>query len=353
MHVIGLDPGFGNIKVAAGGQVRVIPSLVAVPRRLGMAASGLRLHRTTIVRFEGHEYAIGSGAPLRGTVYESIDESRFLTAPVLALMLGAIALLVEHQHEPLLLVVGLPVAMMQANTGTKGLVKALQSRLSGHHCLEVDGRRVELRIERVWTRAQPLGVWAEWAVQESGELQAGARRSLIGVVDIGFNTVDIFGIQGGEMHAGMMAGAELGVRLLLEDATADYDMPYHQLLWRFSEGALNVTQQAVADWAGEIAGFIRRQWRKVRPDMVVLAGGGAALLQDWGLTDIIRHAVRCDIYLPGDPVTAGARGLEKLGKAMLKRQQMRQMAAQLPRAQVDAHAQESQAGYLHQHPPDA
>jgi hypothetical protein len=289
---------------------------------------------------------------LRGTVYESIDESRFVTAPVLALMLGTIASVVEHD-DPLVLVVGLPVAMMQASAGARGTVKALQSRLSGQHCLEVDGKRVQLRIERVWTRAQPLGVWADWAVQESGELHAGARRSLIGVVDIGFNTVDIFGIQGGEMHAGMMGGAELGVRLLLEDAAGDYDMPYHELLWRFSEGVLNITQQAVADWAGEIASFIRRQWRKVRPDMVILAGGGAALLRDRGLTDIIRHAVRCDIYMPGDPVTAGARGLEKLGKAMLKRQQMHQMAAQLPRTQLSGHAEESEAGRLHHHSPDA
>ena len=230
---MGLDPGYGNVKAAAGDRVRVTPSLVAVPRRVGMAASGLRLHRTTLVRFEGHEYAIGSGAPLRGTVYESIDDSRFLTAPVLALMLSTVALVVEHA-EPLVLVVGLPVAMMQASTGAKGLVKSVQSRLTGQHCIEVDGRKIELRIERVWTRAQPLGVWAEWAVQESGELHAGARRSLIGVVDIGFNTVDIFGIQGGDMHAGMMGGAELGVRLLLEGAAADYDMPYHELLWRFS-----------------------------------------------------------------------------------------------------------------------
>ena len=116
---------------------------------------------------------------------------------------------------------------------------------------------------------------------------------------------------------------------------------------------LNITQQAVADWAGEIAGFIRRQWRKVRPDMVILAGGGAALLRDRGLTEIIRHAVRCDIYMPGDPVTAGARGLEKLGKAMLKRQQMRQMAAQPLRTQLTDHAEESEAGHLHHHSPDA
>jgi len=347
MFVVGLDPGHGNMKAAAGGRVRVIPSLVAIPRRVGIAASGLRLHRTTLVQFEGHQYAIGAGAPLRGTVYESIDESRFLTAPIMALMLGTVALVTEQDHGPLALVVGLPVAIMQEATGVRGVVKALQSRLSGQHCLEVDGRKVQLKVERVWTRAQPLGVWADWAVQESGELHSGARRSLIGIVDIGFNTVDIFGIQGGEVHAGMVAGAELGARLLLEDAAPDYDTPYHELLWRFSEGTLAITQQAVADWAGEIAGFIRRQWRKVRPDMVVLAGGGAALLRDYGLVDVIRHAVRCDVHLPHDPVTAGARGLEKLGRAMLRRQQMRH-TVRLPQTGVNSHAQESEAGHLRQ-----
>ncbi len=353
MNVVGLDPGFGNMKAALGGRVRVVPSLVATPRQVGLAASGLRLSRATIVRFEGQEYAIGEGAPLRGVVYESVDESRFLAAPVLALMLGTVASVAEPDSGPLTLVVGLPVATLQASAGGRGVTKALQSRLSGQHSLEVNGRKVELKFERVWTRAQPLGVWAEWAVQESGELHAGARRSLVGVVDIGFNTVDLFGIQGGEAHAGMMAGAELGVRLLLEDAAADYDMPYHALLWRFSEGALNVTQQATADWAGEIASFIRRQWRRVRPDVVILAGGGAALLQARGLTDVIRRAARCELYLPIDPVTAGARGLERLGRAMLLRQQMRQMAAQPLQSQVRAYAKEGETGHLHHPSPDA
>lgn len=329
---VGLDPGFGNMKAVAGDSTVVMPSLVALARRVGLAAVGLRIPKATIVRMGDHEYAIGSGAPLRGTAYESIDDMRFLAPPTLALMLGTVAKVVGEKDAHVALMVGLPVSALEGSEPGAGMAKALRQRLLGRHVLEIDGAAVTLDIERVWVRAQPLGVWADWAVTPSGDLHAGARRTLVGIVDIGFHTVDLMGIEGGQAHLGMMAGVDLGVRVLLEDAAVEQDLPYHELLRRYNDGSLTIDDGVLAGWTSKLGSLIRRRWAGVRPQLVIMAGGGVALLQERGLLDRLRRAIRCDTYVPLDPIATGARGLEKLARALLARE----------RARVGAHAEVGQ-----------
>jgi hypothetical protein len=334
MLVIGLDAGYGNVKVATGERTEVVPSLVSLTRKIGLAASGIRLQRATIVNFRGHEYAIGPGAPLRGIAFESIDETRFIATPTLALLLGAVARVVGPDAGPIALVVGLPVSMLQADEARKGVVRSLRQELMGTHTLQVNGETIVLDIRKVWTRAQPLGVWAQWAVMATGALHPGARNSLVGIVDIGFHTVDLFGVQAGQAHLGMVAGAELGVRTLLEDAKGNDDVPYHTLLWEFSQGILTVSNDALASWVARLTSFIRRRWRDIRPHMVILAGGGVAMLQERGLVDALRRAVRAETYIPPDPITAGAQGLWKLGHAMLTHERQREQQEVYPETQA-------------------
>ena len=321
LEPIGLDPGFGNVKVATQDSVVVMPSLVAAPRKVGLAASGLRLAKATIVQVADKEYALGSGAPFRGVAYESIDDMRFVASPTMALMLGAIAKALGRHERCIGLMVGLPVSLLQASGQSGDLTRTLRQQLLGPHHIRVDGTPFTLDIRRVWVRAQPLGVWAEWAVAPSGELHPGARKMLVGIVDIGFHTVDLLGVEGGQAHLGMMAGADLGVRVLLEEAAADEDLPYYELLRRYSDGSLTPGEDALARWASKLGSFIRRRWADMRPRLVIIAGGGVALLQQKGLLDHLRRAVRSEAYVPPDPIAAGARGLCKLATALLAREQ--------------------------------
>jgi|GEM_PF-1254121 hypothetical protein len=324
---VGLDPGYGLIKVATHSGQLVFPSYVAAIRRVGLAASGLRLARATIVRYRDVEYAVGEGAPLRGAIYESVDDARFVQAPSLALFLAALAKSLPSTEEPIALAVGLPVALLQREPGQE-IARNLRRLLLGTHALEVDGAQLTLRIENVWIRAQPLGIWADWAVQQTGVLHAGARRALVGIVDIGFNTIDLIGIQGGQVNADMVAGRDLGVRVLLEDASEDSDMPLHELARRFADGVLRVNETQVNRWASEIAAFVRRRWRRARPQLVILAGGGAALLERYGATRVIKGALSSEVFVPGDPVISGAQGLRKLAVGLLARGETRTGPAQ-------------------------
>ena len=323
MRAVGLDPGYGLIKVATAESHLVMPSYVATVRQVGLAASGLRLARATIVRLGDSEYAIGEGAPMRGAVYESVEDARFLQEPSLALFLGAIARALPVNAEPIGLAVGLPVALLQHQRGQE-IARNLRRLLSGQHRLEVDGKPVMLHVEHVWVRAQPLGIWAEWALDDEGQPLPGARRALVGVVDIGWATVDLIGIQGGQVNADMVAGADLGVRVLLEDVSGDDTLPLHELAQRFADGSLMVTERHVGRWATEIAAFVRRRWRRTRPRLAILAGGGAALLEKYGAAEVLKAAVSGEVLLPGDPVTMGARGLRKLASGLIARETVRE-----------------------------
>ncbi len=343
MDPIGLDPGYGLIKVATAGGDFVMPSHVAAVRRVGLAASGLRLARATIVRMGGKEYAIGEGAPMRGAVYESIEDARFLQEPSLALFLGAVARALPSAAEPVALVVGLPVALLQGQQGRE-IAGGLRRLLTGTHSLEVDGKALSLSVRHVWVRAQPLGVWADWALDDEGQALPGVRRALVGIVDVGWGTVDLIGIQGGQVNADMVAGADLGVRVLLEDASGDDTMPLHELARRFAGGTLTVDERHVSRWATEIAAFVRRRWRRSRPQLVILAGGGIALLKEYGALDVLKAAFAGETLLPHDPVTTGARGLRKLARGLVARERMREALAQaVGQGEVDGDGSEAAA----------
>lgn len=341
MQAAGLDPGYGLVKVATDRGQLVLPSYVASLRRVGLAASGLRLARATIVRYRGVEYAVGEGAPMRGAVYESVDDTRFVQPPSLALFLASLAKALPTAGEPIALAVGLPISLLQQEAGQE-VARGLRRLLLGTHLLEVDGQEVALHIEHVWIRAQPLGVWADWAVEQTGALHAGARRALVGIVDVGFNTVDLIGIQGGQVNADMVAGRDLGVRVLLEDASQDSDMPLHELVRRFAAGALRIEEAQIERWASEIAAFVRRRWRRSRPQLVILAGGGIALLEQHGATRAIKGALGAEAFVPGDPVAAGARGLRKLAMGLLARSEARPGAAEGTGGSADGKAALSQ-----------
>ena len=264
-----------------------------------------------------------------------VDDARFVQAPSLALFLAALAKSLPSTEEPIALAVGLPVALLQREPGQE-IARNLRRLLLGTHALEVDGAQLTLRIENVWIRAQPLGIWADWAVQQTGVLHAGARRALVGIVDIGFNTIDLIGIQGGQVNADMVAGRDLGVRVLLEDASEDSDMPLYELTRRFADGVLRVDETQVNRWASEIAAFVRRRWRRARPQLVILAGGGAALMERYGATRVLKGALSSEVFVPGDPVISGAQGLRKLAVGLLARGEARPGPAQHAERQGEA-----------------
>ena len=305
--LVAVDPGFGNLKLAGPAGEVVLPSLVALPAgELGQAGVGVAAgRRPQMVAFDGLRYVAGERAEDWGRLVDNLSFDRFLAPEGRALLYAGLArLLGPEPAEPLVLAVGLPVPYLRAATPQE--LRELRGRLLGEHRAVVDGRPARWEVARVAFAAQPLGAWAGWALREDGRwARPEARETVVAVVDVGMHTVDLYGLRGTALVPALVGGSRGGVHRLL--ALAAPELPPALAAARLRRGALAVPPQARAAWASEVVGTVQRQWDGERPGVVILAGGGAALL----LPELprLRRGVGVDLEVAEEPVLANVRGL--------------------------------------------
>ncbi|MDW8029250.1 MAG: ParM/StbA family protein [Armatimonadota bacterium] len=317
--IVAIDPGFGNVKGVADGATVTLPSVVAVPAGpLGLAGMGMKVARkaTRVVfdrgdRGDRGDFYVGPGARSWGRVVENLDFSRLASPEAEALLYAALAELVPDGTE-VRLVLGLPVPLLRDEAVARPALEALRARLVGEHHFELDGQRRRVRIAAIRAAAQPVGAWADWALDKEGRWANPAGKSaLVGIMDIGFNTLDLFGIQGGRLEPRLVGGDRVGVRRMLELAAPDRS--YHEADELLRSGKLRA-ENARSVWLSELLGAAERVWNAARLDLILLVGGGALILRD--MQDAFRRAFRTEVLIPEDPVLANARGLWKWGQTL-------------------------------------
>lgn len=310
--LVAVDPGFGNVKLAVAGRQLVFPSVVAVAGPgLGMAAVGVGVaRRPQEVVVEEVRYWVGERAEDWGPVVENLTFDRFTAPEGRALLAGALARAAVPEGEGLRLVVGLPVPYLRQ--ATKAELRALRDALVGELAAVVDGQPRAWRVAAVTLAPQPLGAWADWALApDGGWASAEACRAVVGIVDIGMHTVDLYGVRPGdrgasaEVVARLVGGGRNGVHRLLGLVAAG--VPAAVADGQVRRGRLAVPEAARRAWVSEILGLVGRTWGEERPDVVLVAGGGAALLREE--VGRLRRAVRADVLVPEQPVLANVRGL--------------------------------------------
>jgi len=343
-----LDPGFGGFKAAEvrTDQIAVttLPSVVgAGDTDIGlldlagpMGASRRRRRQPRRVAFDGIELLVGPGVADYTRPVERLDFQRLRDGPELrALTYATLFELVQGASADLNLVVGLPVEVLQG-PDAKATVKQLQGWLVGEHRFAVDDQAVTLRVRAVRPIAQPVGAFCEWGLGLDGRW-ARDRADFgqpVAVLDLGFNTLDLFTVQGGQINARYTQGDTLGLRRAAT-ALADRVRRQHQRELSLHEadallqehvrqgsrravnlpmagGVVDVrplVRTALDTATGEILGFLDRTWGNGRQfSHLLLTGGGVLMLGD-RLLERLPHAV-----LLADPVTANARGLARLAQ---------------------------------------
>ena len=63
--------------------------------------------------------------------------------------------------------------------------------------------------------AQPVGAYANWLLDEELSLRRSGRKAEVAILDIGFNTLDLYVVQGGQVLPRFVGGGKVGVRRLL------------------------------------------------------------------------------------------------------------------------------------------
>lgn len=311
-ELIATDIGFGNAKGVAKDRHVVIRSVVAVPAgELGLAGIGMKtVRQATRVTFDRGDFFVGPHAGSWGHVVENMDFSRLASPEAEALFYAALAGLVAD-GAVLRLVIGLPVPLLRDEAVARPLLDALRGRLARAHAVQINGQSFAFQVVAVRAAAQPMGAWADWALDATGRwAHPAGRTALAAVLDIGFNTLDLYAVRGGRLEPRFVGGAKVGVRRLLDLIAPG--VAYHEAQEQLAPGKL--PSEAVAIWYSELLGAAERTWNGSRPDLVMAVGGGAALLRD--RSDLLRRAFHAEVTIPDDPVIVNARGLWKWGQTL-------------------------------------
>jgi hypothetical protein len=342
---IAIDPGFHAIKVAevrdpaaARPDVCTVDSVVGVGSTdLGLLDVGLTRVKTAKpyrVQFGEMEYLVGPEVARYARPIERMDFNRLGDSPgIRASVYAALYAIVDGGDTDLAIVAGLPVELLQGEQA-KATVAAMRGWLEGEHCFSVDGHQARLNVLEVKVRAQPQGALFEWVLNMHGQWAhpTATIKDRIAVLDLGFNTLDLFTIQDGQVSKRFTGGNTSGVR---RAATALADMlaargltvslheadswvqafvqsPKKKLETHIGGDLVNLrplVQRALQSTTEEVLTFVERAWGNARQfQHVILTGGGALAIGD-ALLRQIPHAT----LLP-DPVTANARGLARFAQ---------------------------------------
>ncbi len=344
-----VDVGFGGIKAALvwQGQLRT----AYVPAVVGVGETGLGLLESGIIRQDrkrpyvltagGQRYLVGPHVERFATPIERLDFDRLTPSPELQALtytglgrlLSASGLSPDGQpvQAELAAVMGLPVQVLQGPEAVR-TTQRLNEWLVGEHSFELDDRPFSLRIRAVKAMAQPMGAFFEWGLDPGGQWARSASdlKATVGILDLGFNTVDLVVLAGGQIVRRFTGGSTLGLRRgarVMQDlfeARTGRRVSLHQAdqyLQQAGRGGAEVlvggepfnlkslARQALDVAAGEVRAYLSQTWEDgAQFDHILLTGGGVL-----ALGERLRGAFPRAVEL-ADPVTANARGLARFAQ---------------------------------------
>ena len=285
------------------------------------------------VTFSGGSYLVGHNVARYARPLERFDSAKYTDSlEVRALTYALLAQLVDGGSTDLALIVALPVDVVMS-PNFKETVKGIEGWLLGEHIFTYDGGESRLMVHAIKCLAQPVGAFFAWGLAETGEWTRSEDDLLnanVAVLDSGFNTLDLLLVKQGRIEKRFTGGDTLGVRVAAEEiarvvkkqygfdlSMAEADATIRQYLDKKSVPIIiagekhdlkPIVQQALNALATRTIDFVEETWRGAQLSYVLLAGGGALVL-DAPLRRQIKHAE----LLP-DPVTANAAGLAKLAQ---------------------------------------
>lgn len=339
MRRLGLDDGFGGIKIAevVGNEIRseVIPATVGIGRiqDMGMLSVGMRRKHTAElkplqVQIGDESYLVGQNVYQHVEPIIRLDYQRLADGPeVRALIYSALATRMNGGPYYCSILVGLPVQVMIDRSLIQKRLHSLRSWLCAVHSFSVDGQSYQIEIDKVKAMAQPICSYWAWGLDIQGEWWRGDEvwDSPVAIIDIGFKTTDIFGIKSGRLNRRFTGGDTLGMytacqtirdqirlRFNVRKSLAEVDemiknhvtgqiIEVHHLSGRDSINDL--IESALSKSFSINNDFIQSKLKDEEFRYLILTGGGTAALRKWLVEEYPLATI------PADPVSENARGL--------------------------------------------
>ena len=316
--IMGFDAGMGALKVYGQAGGLQFQSQVAhngtqkIQAVMGLARQTVPLH----IKSEFGSFYVGPSSHLWGRPIENNGYERLIVAPEMrALTFGIYTRYIQRYgaiKKPLSIVVGMPQEPLTGDDA-KANIAAVKKWMMGKHQWIADGQAYEIEIAEVNITSQPVGALFDYLLTEEGGFIA-ARKSAfnseVGIISIGFNTIELLVVENKKIVQKFTAGTTAGVRRLLDIVNAQYENAYSlgELDTKLRENNLDI-KAALPIWESEVSGVIQQHWGGSwkRFNKILLVGGGAALLKK-----TLPYKFNGKAFIPDNPVSSISRGLYKL-----------------------------------------
>lgn len=269
-----------------------------------------------LVEVGGLSFYVGDEAADFGRPIENLNLDRQAGTPEMRAVFYAALTAYQQKHgnfkAPLKIGVGLPNQFLSGPNAAKNK-SAVTAWMGGAHEWRADGLTYSVTIEDPRPTGQIVGAMFDYLLDDDGNFVDSRKENFanptkgILACSIGYDTVELIGVQGRKPLPRYTAGKKLGARTLL-DRVRGPDGEYARVEPLLRSGALDVKAQ-LPTWASDVTGFIEDTWGvtwKQFP-VVILVGGGAILLRD-----TLQLYFEGRAHIPDEPTLATADGLYKL-----------------------------------------
>lgn len=330
VSILGADLGMGANKLyGSHGGLQILSQVALNGAPKVNAMLGLSARRAPLeVKTACGSFYVGEGAHDWGRPIENLDYDRLTGAPEMLALFYAGLTRYAQQHgtfaQPVFVMAGLPLETMAGDEAATN-AEAVRKWLKGNHSWQADGESYDVVVADAKCTSQPAAAFFDYVLDDAGLVEPNRRKLLtseVGIVSIGFNTIELLVVRDKAPVHRFTAGSTAGVRRLLEIANVDQQYSRGELDVLLRIGRLN-TSNALPIWAREVFGRIETQWGRMfrRFSAVIIVGGGALLLREQLVAKFGGRAV-----FPDDPVLSIARGLRKLALARAPKTPTAEMA---------------------------
>jgi plasmid segregation protein ParM len=321
MKVVGIDIGYGFLKVTDGLEHFVIPSVIGNAVDLTFDMGYTQKDLTNIrISVDGEEYFVGELAIEQSDhPYRSLSVDRTTDTVTKVMFLTSLAMTTEHPIESFKVVTGLPVKDFTMYKQT------YIDKFTGTHEIFLHGEKRLIHIEKVIVVPQPYGSFCDGLFTAEGEIDEDFAENHVGIIDIGYGTSDFIQVKNYRYLERFSSTSANGISSIYRDI-ANYLSTHHSIhkedfeleeIIRTGElkirgGSIDISEplkSAKRSLAKKVGNEIKSMWSNLpEVSLIIVAGGGGALLYD-ELTEILGD----DIVLADNSQLANVRGYRNWG----------------------------------------
>jgi plasmid segregation protein ParM len=328
---IGIDLGYGFVKMQDGPGELVFPSVVGIGKEIkffsGMIKKDVKTDNISIV-YDGQRYFVGdlamrqSDIASRGLSQDRVNDSNYKI-----IMLAALGLMAKAEEETFSIVTGLPTNYFGAYRDE--LRKSIVGEYEFLYGQKDQEKKRKIKIQDAYIVPQPFGTLYNEILGDNGEtVNKDFNSENIGIVDIGFKTSD-FAVSNQMEYIDHMSFSTMRAMSDVYSIISDNLLNEHKIekenfeLDRIvSEGVVRIAGQKIdiselkkrtfGFVASKIVTELQSQWNYRDFDAILLTGGGGKALSEY----ILPHF--SNMRLVEQPQHSNVRGFQKIANRVFK-----------------------------------